>query len=461
MNTTIVPNFLNLPLPLFKLEEIETANQILYALHEGNLEAHYKKKVNQLVIRNSQEIARESLQDLLYKPTYANKYRRIYPIIDQRDSKGNWLVAFSKVKPAVRPYILPSGTLNKLFGYSIQDDLKATKKLFTSEFLFSQAEIEEMQAEIGQRINDNVLEVMAPKNEMKGIWLWSSFQNQFGNHPLFTESLCSGGYLDESFFEKLAPYTFEIKPFAIPSQAIQAIFEGPSFLDCGAVLTACCYKALLEIVGEDKFNAFFNGHGKNKLQITIAPTFQNNLLSYFTRFSRQAKHQKEGKINQRPLKLGDLCSFQGVKFYHYKFPKGSSGSWNAAYAGRNKNGDQIFVAQNFPKPLTENEIYELFITKYNLFPKKAYAITALNSRLYEAPYIQSFLSKYRVINQAQIKALGYAYFLDGYLHSFTRQIKAKYVLALLYTKDVENLKNELSLRHSFFSLTIFDAITHL
>lgn len=457
MINTIIPNYLNLPLDPYKLKGIETANLIFEALNKNQLTGTYSKSKQKLVIRHSHKISAAYLQKALYDHDYVLRYSYIYPVIDGRDVKGNWTVRLTFVKPQVDPYTYTKKFIEHFLGFPISLELKAAKKKLLRKYPFDAQEIHSMQAQIGLSIVKSMQDLMKPKQTQAGIWLWRDFESQHGSTTKFYRDQCESGYLDPHYFTKLKPYLFELLPDAKPSAAIEALFRGPSFLDCGCVIIACFYKTLLELVGEDKFDHYFSNNPWGKLRISIAP-LSNNLISDFVRPSKQSKLPDEGSPSQRPLEVGDMCSFEGVKFYHFKHPDGSSGSWNTLYAGRNSEGKQVFVAQNFPKPLTEEEIYATFIRKYNLdqTPRDIEKLPYYQDRL--EPFIKLFLTKFPKIDQKKLDQYGYHYFLNGYWHSITRRLKAEFVLALKTSDDIPGLQKDLALRQKFLSLRVIDGI---
>jgi hypothetical protein len=73
------------------------------------------------------------------------------------------------------------------------------------------------------------------------------------------------GYLDDKYWTKEGPYMFTMKsPLpkgAQPSDAIEAIFvpQAGTELDCNTMMVAVSYRAMLDAMGEEEFNARFTG----------------------------------------------------------------------------------------------------------------------------------------------------------------------------------------------------------
>ena len=67
-------------------------------------------------------------------------------------------------------------------------------------------------------------------------------------------------YCNEKFFKISEPLNFILKPDVIPSNAILSLFNDKTCrtrIDCGNATQLCWYKALLDIIGEKKFNEIF------------------------------------------------------------------------------------------------------------------------------------------------------------------------------------------------------------
>jgi hypothetical protein len=201
------------------------------------------------------------------------------------------------------------------------------------------------------------------------------------------------GYAKAEFFEKTGAFAFRSKQGKRPSEALMSFLNGPTVIDCGNAITACYYKCILDIVGEDKFNQAF-GLGLVIEQKTITGSGPMSFLAEFTDASKQGK---AGVVGKRPLQIGDACYFKGVIWYGNKHPEGAAGGWNVIYIGDDADGNQLFTAHGFKRPLTEREINRRFVELYNLerTPQDD-RTSAKNPKLYDKQ-TNSFLKRYYTI----------------------------------------------------------------
>lgn len=63
------------------------------------------------------------------------------------------------------------------------------------------------------------------------------------------------------------PMRFRMKAGILPTEALQQLRKGLSFLDCGAVCQIGHYEALREVLGDEKFNRIFSADGPNPFLI--------------------------------------------------------------------------------------------------------------------------------------------------------------------------------------------------
>ena len=194
------------------------------------------------------------------------------------------------------------------------------------------------------------------------------------------------GYAKSEFFEKTGRFTFRLKEGKNASDAIRSFLEGPTVADCGNAIMACYYKCILDVVGDDKFNQIFNSSSGSPLIIgQDGITDESSPISIFAEFTTASKQRREGVLGKRPLQIGDECHFDGVIWHANKHPEGFHGGWNVIYIGDDVDGNQLFTAHGFKKPLTEREINQQFIELYNRerTPQdEQYVATAKNPRLY-------------------------------------------------------------------------------
>ena len=211
-------------------------------------------------------------------------------------------------------------------------------------------------------------EVMAnDKSQLKGIWYPGDLEKYFEKNKGSMPKEYWVGYADPDCFERTAEYTWVLKDGVPPSKAIKALFRGPTVIDCGNAIHICYYKALLDVLGDEKFDILFGTfHRPYRLIITQCGVAQNdNPLYYMSDFSRPAMTGEKGSLGKRPLSIGEECHIAGVPFYAHKHPKGFGGGWNVFYIGNNDKGEQLFIGHGFERPMTEMEIIRKLVERYN------------------------------------------------------------------------------------------------
>ena len=204
---------------------------------------------------------------------------------------------------------------------------------------------------------------------------------------------------------------------------------------------ACYYKCILDIVGEDKFNQVFNSSSGSPLIIgQNGITDASSPISIFAEFTETAKQKREGVLGKRPLKIGDECHFAGVFWYANKHPQGFAEGWNVIYVGDDVDGNQLFRAHGFKKPLTEREINQLLIELYNRerTPQdKQHVAKAKNPRLYGRNTNRNLKASYTI--SAEEAEKNPERFIKGFLARSVRNLNAKALVGLKNSQDVRPL----------------------
>lgn len=241
---------------------------------------------------------------------------------------------------------------------------------------------------------------------MSGVWYPEEYKkylkNEFG---IEMDPNLYSGLANEEFFDKIAPYTFQIKQGKKPSEALLSFLKGPTIADCGNATTACYYKSILDFIGEEKFNDFFTSPPFLFSISLHGVTDPTSPISKLVKYTEAARQNIEGIPGKRPLKVGEECHFAGVKWYANKHPAGSGGGWNVIYMGDNEKGQQLFMGHGFSKPLTEREIDQKLIRDYNeaRTPQDEEMITKFNTPLLYDRYLNGYLrSCYAVFEEDSI-----------------------------------------------------------
>lgn len=151
------------------------------------------------------------------------------------------------------------------------------------------------------------------------------------------------------------------------SDALSALFVGPTFGECGTVLLATIHHALCMIKGKTEFDLLF-GNTPTKLIITT-PLFQpfrrygrtlcgNPLLSLFDTIP---------KLSLDELKHGDYVYIRGVDKYSKKHSSGDGQGWNVIVVkGKCETKFLGFGPETFSDgPITYEQLIRAMIDYYN------------------------------------------------------------------------------------------------
>lgn len=445
-----VENQLKLPCAVYKISGLLDGTTVCRALEQVHLRAVFNGRTVEIL--ESSKISKELIHQALYAVEFASRYEKLFPRIQRNSLDENWEIAFDHIRPKIPPYIPPKNYLSQAFGTELPDSVPQAKKFLFEKFCIPKlAFTEEDLLDIQQKISFYMIDSITA---VKGFWYKAEFSSCYPD--MLTEEELEGGYLNPLYFNKVGHYKFVLKEGQKAADAIKSLFNGITVVDCGTAITICFYNTLLQIVGEEKFNAYFSEHMSHVvMKITISPLTFGTLIDDFCRFSKDAYHETEGSINHRPLKIGDMCSFHGVHFYGNKHCAGSAGNWNVIYVGDNPLKKQLFMGHGFLKPMTEEEIYALELEEYNKErTKEDFA------RISKMPETQlklvdaksnPFLKKFYKITSEDIAAHSLDAFLEGYQHFLTRRLDPKLVLALLNIEieKIKDLQCDLYIRRKF------------
>lgn len=181
------------------------------------------------------------------------------------------------------------------------------------------------------------------------------------------------GYVSPKFFDKIPEkdklkfrtWHFIAKPNVLPSDALKAAIKGLSIIDCGMACQIARYGALLDILEENKFNLLFSKNVLGLINIGHRDSDHLQPMRYFVDFTKAVDKNIVGEIGNRPVKIGQVVGFEGVKNYTFKYPYGQ---WKASNAIciNDTPGEQKFVSLGTgPEGKTEAEICQNLLDNYN------------------------------------------------------------------------------------------------
>lgn len=169
---------------------------------------------------------------------------------------------------------------------------------------------------------------------------------------------------------------FVAKYRTLPSDALMAWLDGPTFCDCGNAIMAAVYKMILDKIGKQEFNRVFSASITDQFMITQflyndmdnssrKPT-GNPLFHIFDKIPND-------ELTLDSLQHGDIIHIQGVDDYKYKHLGGFSGGWNLICV-RSRLEEPMFYGfgptlfngdDGNPKLFTFDEFRKIFIDSYN------------------------------------------------------------------------------------------------
>lgn len=172
---------------------------------------------------------------------------------------------------------------------------------------------------------------------------------------------------------------FLVRQDVLPSVAIKAALIGPTLIDCGVACQIARYGALLDRLGERKFNIIFGSSSKGQ-RMNIGYLIDDDLqpMRYFVEFTFESilygmvhnsnhgeKEVMVGKIGARNIKVGQLVQIRGVATHWLKHPWDENGSHNLICC-QDTPGEQLFLGLGTKdEGAREVEIGEGFVKKYN------------------------------------------------------------------------------------------------
>lgn len=152
-------------------------------------------------------------------------------------------------------------------------------------------------------------------------------------------------------------YSFHLIDKQKPSHAIKRFFEGPTIADCGSTVEGIFFKAILEILGQEKFDSIFS-NPSSKLQIKRFGIGDNGLLELFT-------DMLNFEASPSKLEIGSRGYINGIPEYNLKHPYGVGSGLHVICMEKKLNGQNLYWGLGLRKYHTEEEIIKLLVDDYN------------------------------------------------------------------------------------------------
>lgn len=207
------------------------------------------------------------------------------------------------------------------------------------EIVSEEEALEQMEKQLSEGIINALFEFFNLHEGSSGIWYPEDYQRYLQVLGKEMPASFFTGYANEEYFEKIGGYTYIIKKGKKASAALKIFLKGPTITDCVTSIKACYYKAVLDILGDEKFDQLFDFDSPFRLKIS-----QTSLP--FLRDMRSFKKNERGLLGKRALRIGEWCHFHGVPWYANKHPAGCAGAWNTVYIGDDTRGRQLFMANS-------------------------------------------------------------------------------------------------------------------
>ncbi|MDF2549600.1 MAG: hypothetical protein K0S07_667 [Chlamydiales bacterium] len=321
----------------------------------------------------------------------------------------------------------------------------------------SEQEIEKLENELSQGVIRAMEQFFNRHDKGRGIW----YPDDYASHLKDEEGKemdpsFFSGFADEAFFEKADSFTFHLKEGKKASDALLSFLQGPTIADCGNAIQACYYKCILDVISKERFDLLFSDHPCSARFLISQQISAIHPLKSLVCPAIDSLENPMGVLGQRPLQIGDVGYFGGVKWYHNKHLKGFAGGWNTIYIGDDKEQNQLFIAHGFAKPQTEKEIQQQFLALYNQErtpQEKARIAEAKNPQLHD-PKVNFYLKFHETI-PLEIVEIRPEAFLKGFIPEDCVKIDAKKLLAAKRSASLHPLTTHLEsvLTESFMQQT--------
>lgn len=154
--------------------------------------------------------------------------------------------------------------------------------------------------------------------------------------------------------------TFVLKPGVQASEALEKLENGLSILGCGETCQVAQYKAILDVLGAEKFDALFAAEGSTPL--IISGTHPKNPISKL----RNYIYKKEASLGD--VRRGELVYFHNASSYQDKHQIGVSQGYNSICIHEAGESSK-FTGLGWPADgLNHEQIKEVMRSKYNFEP---------------------------------------------------------------------------------------------
>lgn len=181
------------------------------------------------------------------------------------------------------------------------------------------------------------------------------------------------GYLSPDYWTWVGYSDFAMKKNVLPSDAIEAAFNGPARTECLSMMSAVIQYTLYKTMGKDAFNEYFKWKSESDPGLVIGRRSGNyddgspghGLKERWRDFTTTYNLEPEDenvKPNHALLKPGDWVYYVNHPHYPQKHPDGLWRGENAVYLGEDK-----FSGFGLPD-MNENQFFNNMKRKFNEAP---------------------------------------------------------------------------------------------
>lgn len=214
-----------------------------------------------------------------------------------------------------------------------------------------------LQTQIAGSVHKTAMRILSREiGSKKGVMYAETYAKEFklADQMQVATRPCSKGFKRNRFY-------YQIKERVPPFNALEDFFEGPTIADCGITMDSVFFKAIADILGEERFNALFS-LPQLKLRLTQRGAHASESLlplftkSVFTQFDSTGASQ---------IPLGSRIYIHGVPWYRAKHPLGIGTACHSVCVGHAKNGEPLFWGLGLKSFKNEQEIVEILLQEYN------------------------------------------------------------------------------------------------
>ncbi|MEM9487992.1 MAG: DUF4157 domain-containing protein, partial [Myxococcota bacterium] len=215
---------------------------------------------------------------------------------------------------------------------------------------------------IGQQLSDSTVEMMGRANSAEtGLSYHHNVDDETLEILIHEGHKPNLGYADPQYFERIAPFTWRLKPDLSAAEAIRSFIDPENdvtIAECQTTAQAVFYHSILNTVGAYRFDAAFGSEDEttpenSRLLLQKDMSSQNPLNRFLAKGSPELDEEETAALdpngggrnrpNFRPAKVGGWYYIKNHNLYNRRHSQGIWGGENAIYTGRDEEtGAQVF-----------------------------------------------------------------------------------------------------------------------